>query len=345
MSFSSLESEIIEFSYLCTMFMKTFRILVITVAFFISALQAYSFDKVGVLGLHFGPNLNWTSAANTGIVWGQWLPQITTAVDFNWIEPLGDALPYGEDLDPKAAYLRFQAGLELSPFYENVTMGMGITPFPIRPQISFRFQYDHLVYFNTNVEMVMASSAEDKGNQNIAETWDTQYILENIFEKDEASLDFAQSFTFGLDLDYISRTGMMVGFHFNFALIDITTDFEGKSYDYRRNIPVFSRDYLFELNLYGRFPLLNSLSLLYEMDFYKTGISRSGKNINKESLSYGKILAGGEFAWGESKKHRLTLTPGFFARGKSRFYDGNLGQQFIIQIEYHRTFGIFDFFK
>lgn len=327
------------------MFAKTFRVFLLTLALCLGNLQAFSYDKAGLQGLYFGPNLSWTTMGNSGILWGQWFPQLTTAADFNWVEPLGDALPYGEKLDPKSNFLRFQAGLELSPFYENVSIGLGISPFPIRSQISFRFLYDHLVYFGSNIEMAMVSSSNDGKNGSIAENWKTKYILDNIYGEDDSSIDFSQTFTIGLDVDYLSLSGMMVGVHFNFILVDISTDFDGKSYDYQRNMPIFSRDYLLELSAYGIFPLFSCFNLVYEFDFLKSGLLKKGNTIKKESLSYGKLLVGGEFGWGQSKKHRLTITPGFFARGKERFYDGSIGEQFIIQVQYRRQFGFFDFFR
>lgn len=326
------------------MFTKAFRVFFVSLAILAGSLSAFSFDRSGILDMHYGPNLSLTAMGNSPIIWGEWLPQLITAVDFSWIEPLGDSLPYGEGVNVNAAFLRMQAGLELSPFYENFSFGMGLRPFSINPQIGLNFVYSNLVYFDSNIEMAMAGSSSAKQKGSIAQNWNTKYIFDNIYGDEDIDFDFSQSFTMGANLDYRSKTGLMVGVYFNFILVDITTGFDGKSYDYQRNMPVFSRDYLLELCLFGRYPLSQTLIFLYEIDFYKSGVSKSGNTIHKESLHYGKVLSGLEYAWGNRNKHRFTLTPGFFMRGKSRFYDGNVGQQFIIQLQYSCQFGLFSYF-
>lgn len=315
------------------------RTFVAVIAFNVYA-SALSYDQSGMFGMHYGPNTTVTVLGNTPFVWGQWLPQTIVAFDLNWLEPLGETLPYGEKLDERAAFLRMIAGIELSPVYEDFSLGLGIRPLPINPQIEVRFVYSNLLYYNTNVEMAMTDQMGK--STSIAETWNARYILDNLYDGCWKNIDYMQSFTFGADFDYLAKSGMLWGAGFNFVLVDIETDYDGKSYDYQRNMPVFSRDYLMEVSLYGHFPITDNWAVLYTLDAYKSGISRNGNNVLKESLTYVKALAGAVFSWNEGNQ-RVTVTPGVFGRGKKRFYNGSVAQQFIIQVQYQYRFGFFDF--
>ncbi len=325
--------------YLYGMLRKWFRTLACVAAFAASA-SALSYDQTGLFGMRYGPNCTATLLGNTPFVTGQWLPQAMGAINYNWLEPMGESLPYGTPIDVRAAFLRMQAGLELSPFYEDITLGLGIRPFPINPQVEFRFVYSNLIYFNTNVEMAM--SVENEAEVSIAENWNSKYILDNLYDGRWQTIDYAQSFTFGADLDYLTAGGLLFGVSFNFVLVDIETNYDGKSYDYQRNMPIFSRDYILETSLYGHYPINEHWAVLYLIEGYRSGVSKSSKgNILKESLTYAKALAGGVYSWNEGKQ-RVTVAPGVFARSKKRFYNGSIAQQFIIQLQYQYRFGFFD---
>lgn len=323
-------------NYILGMFKRVVQILALTLAFAGSA-GALQYDQTGLFGMRYGPNCTFTLFGNTPFIWGQWLPQTVAAFDLNWIEPLGESLPYGQKLDGRAAFLRMIAGLEVSPFYEDLSLGLGIRPLPINPQIEFRFIYDNLVYFNTNVEMAMSGGSERQAT--IAENWNTKYIFDNLWDGPWDDLDYLQSFTFGADLDYLSKSGMLLGLGLNFVLVDIRTGYDGKSYDYQRNMPIFSRDYIIEASAYWHYPIDESWAFLYTVEGFKSGVSRNGHNVLKESLVYAKALAGVVYSFDDGSQ-RITVTPGVFGRSKDRFYNGSIGQQFIIQLQYQCRFGL-----
>ena len=129
----------------------------------------------------------------------------------------------------------------------------------------------------------------------------------------------------------------MIGVDVHYVLSDISTDYNGKSYDFIRNIPVFSRDYIIEINSYGRAPVTEHFALVFETDYYKTGLLRNGKTIEKEALSYGRIMIGPHLSWKDGFRN-IILELGAFQRGKDRFYEGSLSQQFLIQLEYQGYF-------
>jgi hypothetical protein len=290
--------------------------------------SASVYNQDGLLGLKYGPNLSWSVAGNTPFVWGSWLPQAAGKVAFNWIEPL-NYLPYGQPLDKHASFLRFNADVEVSPFYGGFSMGLGCRPFRTNPQVEIRFIYDNFIYFNSNVEMTLTDSS---GTGNIADSWNADYITDNLY--DNSSVDFMQNFGFWLDLDYSFGVGGLLGMGFHYTLVDINTDYEGKSYDYSRNIPVFSRDFIFEFILYGFFPVNPNWAVALNVNQYNTGYSRSSTGTYlKESLSYTKVLTGPSYTWNKGND-RITLMPGYWIRGKKRHYEGSLQEQFLIQLQY-----------
>lgn len=287
-------------------------------------------DPDGLFGLYYGPNFAWGVMGNTPLFWGQWFPQTVSSFSLDWIEPLGDELPYGQPLPANAAFLRMLMNFELSPYYESFSLGLGFRPFHVNPQIELKFFYTNLVYFNSNTEMALTSSG---GDASIANTWRADYIFDHLWEGEWNDIDYSQSFTFGAYFDFLSKTGISIGGHFNFILVDIDTDLDGKSYDYQRNMPIFSRDYIFELSFYGHYPIGQNWALMYYCDMYKSGIARSGGSVTKESLAYGIVKAGPQFSWSE-RRQQLTLLGGFYARSKDRFYDGDLAEQFIVQVQF-----------
>ncbi|MCK9181881.1 MAG: hypothetical protein M0P13_03240 [Fibrobacteraceae bacterium] len=300
--------------------------------FFFGMSSAASYNQNGLYGLKYGPNLAWSLAGNTPFVWGQWLPQATGNLSFDWIEPL-NGLPYGNDLDSRASFLRFNTELVLSPFYGGFRMGLGIRPFQANPQIETRFVYENYTYFNSNVEMTLSSNKE---NGNIADSWTADWITNRLYSN--SSVDYMQNFAFWLDLDYSFGNGGLLGGGFHYTLVDVNTSYEGKSYDYTRNIPVFSRDFILDFILYGCFPVHPNWALSFYLLSYNTGYSRSSAGTYlKEPLSYALMLLGPSFTW-DKKLSRATLMVGFWEREKKRYYKGRLSQQFLIHLQYQRNF-------
>ena len=293
---------------------------------------ADGFNENANFAYRYGPNLSWSVMGNTPFVWGQWLPQATGMLHYAWLEPL-DELPYGERLEPNPSYLRMDAAVEVSPFYSGYLAGLGLRPFKTNPQVELNVVYESYLFLGSNLEMV---TAEVEGEGRIAESWNADYIVDNIY-KDKAAFDYIQLIDMAISLSYSLPKGSVLGLKFHYILSDISTDFDGKSYDYRRNIPVFSRDFLLVLDTYGRLPLTKHFAALFESNFYKTGVLRDGNTVQKESLGYGKAMLGAHFFWDDGKQN-IILEVGGWKRTEERFYNGSFAQQFLVQLEYQGYF-------
>lgn len=293
---------------------------------------ADGFNEIANYGFRYGPNLSWSLMGNTPFVWGQWLPQVTGMLHYTWLEPLGQ-LSYGDRLDDNPAYLRMDAALEVSPFYGGYLAGLGIRPFKTNPQFELNMVYESYVYFRSNLEMV---NADVVGENRIAESWNADYIVDNVYD-DDAAFDYTQLIDMSASLSYAFPRRSILGFKFHYILSDVSTDFDGKSYDYRRNIPVFSRDFIIVLETFGRIPFNEHFAALYESTFYKTGLLRERNTVQKESLSYGKAMLGVHFFWDDGLQN-VILEVGGWSRTDEKFYNGSLAQQFLVQLEYQGYF-------
>src|SRR5574344_539923 len=286
-----------------------------------------------LLGMKYGPNLSYILAGNTPVVWGPWLPQAYARVAYDWIEPLY-GLNYGQTLEPNAAFMRFSATAELSPFYGGFTLGLGFRPFRANPQVETKFVYENYTYFKSNVEMTLADSS---GTDNIADTWNADHITDDLYNN--SAVDFMQDFSFQLNLDYSFGQGGLLGIGLHYTLVDINTQYDGKSYDYVRNMPVFSRDIIFDFLLYGYFPLTERWAASASFSQSTTGYSRSSDGTYlKESVGYAKTMLGPSFNWNKGAD-RITLLGGFWTRDKERHYDGSFAQEFLVHLQYQGSFG------
>ena len=311
-----------------------FKIILLNVAILGSvSIAAMGVDQSNLVGLRYGPNLSWGGTVNTPFVWGQWVPQANLGVRYTWLEPLGE-MNYGSPLGLASSYLKMDASIEISPFYGGYRAGLGLRPFKVNPQIEFNFIYESYFYFKSNLEMV---NADVKGNGRIAETWNSDYIFDNVGRSDSAKFDYAQLFDMSINLSYTLPRGSVIGIVAHYVLSDISTDFEGKSYDYKRNIPVFSRDYIVELESFGRFPVNKNVAIVYDGSYLKTGILRSGGSVKKESLSYRMCLLGAHISWMEGLRSFIVKS-GLWSRDKKRFYNGSFAQQLLVQLEYKGYF-------
>ena len=302
--------------------------------FFTLSVESYAdgFNEIANYSYRYGPNLSWSWMANTPFVWGQWLPQSEIMLHYSWLEPLED-LTYGERLGSNPTYLRIDGALEVAPYYGGYLAGLGIRPIKMNPQIELNVVYESYIYFRSNLEMV---TAEVEGEGRIAESWNADYIVDNIYD-DDAAFDYTQLIDMALSLSYSLRHGSILGVKMHYILSDISTDFDGKSYDYRRNIPVFSRDFLTVLETYGRIPLTDHFAALFETNFYRTGLLREKNTVQKESLAYGRAMIGTHFFWNEGLQN-IILEVGGWKRVEEKFYNGSLSQQFLIQLEYQGYF-------
>lgn len=310
------------------------KLLGLFLVFFTCNVASYAdgFNEIANYGFRYGPNLSWSVLGNTPFVWGQWLPQATGMLHYTWLEPL-DELAYGERLDVNPTYLRMDAAVEISPFYGGYLAGIGVRPIKMNPQIELNAVYESYIYFHSNLEMV---TAEVEGEGRIAESWNADYIVDNLYEKDGA-IDYTQLIDLAISLSYAFPRGSILGAKFHYVRSDISTDFDGKSYDYRRNIPVFSRDFIIVLDTYGRIPLSDHFAFLFESNFYRTGLLREKNTVKKEALSYGKAMLGTHFFWKDGRQN-IILEVGGWQRTDKRFYNGSLAQQFLVQLEYQGYF-------
>ncbi|MBP5768634.1 MAG: hypothetical protein J6W51_05995 [Fibrobacter sp.] len=308
-----------------------FKIILLNVALLGSlCFGVISVDQSNLVGFRYGPNLSWGGMVNTPIVWGQWVPQASVGMRYTWLEPLSP-LNYGDPIGNLSSYLKMDGSLELSPFYGGFRAGLGIRPFKVNPQIEVGFTYESYFYFKSNLEMV---NADVKGGGHIAESWNSDYIFENIGDSD---FDYVQLFDINLELSFSLPHGGLIGLGAHYVLTDISTDFEGKSYDYERNIPVFSRDYIVEIQSFGRLPLTEHVAAVYECLYLKTGLLRSGGSVKKESLSYRMGLLGAHISWKDGLRN-FVVKAGMWSRDKKRFYNGSFAQQLLIQLEYKGYF-------
>ena len=200
------------------------RFLVVFLLMAASAI-AGDFNQSAQNGFRYGPNLSWRLMGNTPFVWGQWLPQAEGSLRYTWLEPL-DSLNYGAALGMNPTYLRMEASLEVSPFYGGYTAGLGLRPIKTNPQLEVSFMYESYLYFNSNLEMV---TSDVSGSGKIAETWNADYISDNVRQNDSAAWDYSQLFDFGASVEYFFKAGSLLGVGVHYVLSDITTDFEARA--------------------------------------------------------------------------------------------------------------------
>ena len=184
----------------------------------------------------------------------------------------------------------------------------------------------------SNLEMV---TSDVLGEGRIAETWNADYIVDNAWDSDE--FDYAQQFDVAVKIEYFLPKSALIGLNMHYILTDISTDFSGKSYDYKLNMPVFSRDFILDFEFFGRAPIGKHVAMLVETSLFRTGVLRDGDVVQKEALSYMMVRLGPHISWTEGLRS-VTLEFGFWNRLKDRFYDGNLAQQFIVQLQYQGYF-------
>lgn len=308
------------------------RVLALLLLSAFSYALSFGFDAGSLLGFRYGPNLSWSVMGNAPFVWGQWLPQLEGALHYTWLEPIAP-LNYGERMEKSPSFLKMEGSVEISPFYAGYEAGLGLRPFKTNPQVEVGAVYRSYFYLLSNQEMVTVD-AIDGGR--IAETWNADYIVDNVWKEDD-EFDYAQLFDMLIKIEYFFPKYSFVGFNMHYILSDISTDFEGKSYDYKINMPVFSRDFILDFELYGMLSFTENVFAVFESSYYCTGTLRSGNTVEKEALNYMMAKVGPHFSW-KNGLHNFTVQVGFWKRLKNRFYDGNLSQEFILQLKYQGYF-------
>lgn len=279
-----------------------------------------------------GPNIEYgisASAAPAGFN-GAFVPQANTNFDFNWIEFLGED-GYGVWKPNKTNYMRFMTGVELSPFYGTFRIGLGFAPLPPPFAIlELRFVYLNENLLLSDVEMPMKPGEEPP----VKDVWNAKYMFSNFYGN--SSYSQIQSYDMQLGGRYTSKSFELF-FLFHFALIDITSDYEKKSFDYMRGIPLYSRDYVVAeefsaLYYFGKnFSWNLDFSLMFsgrQFKFYSPF-----KAYDKEPLSYSVLSSGPLWRFSDGRSY-ISLNAGFFTRsGKDTFSD-SINERILLSIQY-----------
>jgi len=301
--------------------------------FLILALFCVSFAYNGAFTPVLGPNIEFgvSGAAAPAGFRGAFVPQANTNVDFNWIELLG-ADAYGVWKPNKTNYLRFMAGAELSPFYGTLRMGLGFAPLPP----PFAILELRLVYSNENllwsdVEMPMKPREQPL----VEDIWKAKYMFNQFYGNSEYSQ--IQSYDMQLGGSYTSRS-LELFFLFHFALIDVTSDYEKKSFDYMRGIPLYSRDYVVAEEFSAVYNIGSNFS--WTLDF---SVMFSGRQFkfyspfeayDKEPLSYTILSSGPLWRFSDGRSY-ISLNSGFFTRsGKDNVFSDPIKERIILCVQY-----------
>jgi len=301
--------------------------------FLILALFCVSFAYNAVPSQVLGPNIEYGTrgaAAPAGFK-GAFVPQASTSVDFSWVEFLGTD-GYGVWKPNKTNYLRFMAGAELSPFYGTLRMGLGFAPLPPPFAIlELRFVYSNENLFWSDVEMPMKLGEEPL----VKDIWNAKYMFNQFYGN--SSYSQVQSYDVQLGGSYTSRC-LDLFFLFHFALIDIASDYDKKSFDYMRGIPLYSRDYVVAEEFSAIYNIGANLS--WGLDF---SIMFSGRQFtfysplkayDKEPLYYSVVTTGPLWRLDGGRSY-ISLSPGFFTRsGKDNVFSDRINERIILSIQY-----------
>jgi len=280
-----------------------------------------------------GPNIEYgvSGAAAPAGFRGAFVPQANTNIDFNWIEFLGED-GYGVWKPNKTNYIRFMAGAELSPFYGTLRMGLGFAPLPPPFAIlELRLVYSNENLFLSDVEMPMKPGEQPL----VKDVWNAKHIFSELYENSKYSQ--IQSYDVQLGGRYTSKFLEMF-FLFHFALIDITSDFDKKSFDYMRGIPLYSRDYVVAEEFSAIYNLNSNFSWCFDFSVMFSGrqfkFYSPFEAYDKEPLSYTKLSSGPLWRFSDGRSY-ISFSPGLFTRiGKDDVFSDTIKERIILSIQY-----------
>jgi len=285
-----------------------------------------------------GPNIEYGAfgAAAPANVKGAFVPQANTSFEFSWIEPLGSDY-YGVWKFNKTNYMRFFAGAELSPFYGAVRAGLGFAPLPPPfAVLEFRFVYSNENLFWSDVEMPMKSNEQPSIN----DVWDAEHMFDNFYNRSQYAQ--IQSFDTQLGGRYDSHD-FNFSFLFHFILVDIISDYEKKSFDYMRGIPLYSRDYIVAEELFAVYNFGKNFS--WRADFSVMFSGRRFKfyspfeSYDKEPLYYHIISTGPLWRFSGGRSY-LSISPGFFTRsGDDSIFKDFIKERILLSVQYKYFWG------
>jgi len=284
--------------------------------------------------LVLGPNIEYgmSGAAAPADVKGAFVPQSNANFEFSWIEPLGTDY-YGVWKPNKTNYMRFFAGAELSPFYGAVRVGLGFAPFPPPfAVLELRFVYANENLFGSDVEMPMKPSEQPS----IGDVWNAGYIFDSFYNRSSHAL--IQSFDIQLGGRYNSHN-FNFSFLFHFALIDINSDYDRKSFDYMRGIPLYSRDYIVAEELFAAYNFGRNFSWSAEFSSMFSGrrfqFYSPFQSYDKEPLYYYIISTGPLWRFDDGSSY-LSVSPGFFTRSSNKVFNDSIKERILLSIQYKR---------
>jgi len=279
--------------------------------------------------LVFGPNIEYgvSGAAAPAGFKGSFVPQANMNFDFSWVEPLG-ADPYGIQRLNEMNYIRFFAGAELSPFYGTVRAGFGFAPLPPPFAIlELRFVYTNENLLWSDVEMPMRASERPTTK----DRWNAGYIFDNLYN--HSSYSQIQAFDVQIGGNYLSKR-LDIFFFLGSALVDITSDYDKKSFDYMRGIPLYSRDYVFTGEFSFFYHIDKDFSWEVELSSITSGRRFRG-NYDKESLHYSTASTGPLWRFNDGNSC-LSISPGFFVRGNNdrNFFADPIKERIILSVQF-----------
>lgn len=284
--------------------------------------------------LVIGPNIEYgiSGAAAPADVRGAFVPQTSANVEYSWIEPLG-MNGYGDWEPNKTNYMRFFAGAELSPFYGAFRVGLGFAPLPPPfAVLELRFVYSNENLFWSDVEMPMRSGQ----SPSVSEVWDAGVMFDNFHEKSDHAL--IQSFDMQLGGRYTSRR-FSISFLFHLLLIDVTSSYEEKSFDYMRGIPVYGRDYIVAEELFAIYNFSQNFSWSAEFSAMFSGrrftFYSPFESYDKEPLSYYIVSTGPLWKFDGGKSY-LSVSPGFFTRSGDDSFSDSIKERILLSVQYKR---------
>ena len=277
-----------------------------------------------------GPNLHHNVRGNMPLAWGSWVPQGQVMLDFNWFEPL-EAVPYGSVVTDTNQYLRVQGTLDVSPFYAQIKAAIGLALFKANPHAEARIVYSNMLFIGSNVEMAMGNRTDEP---RASKTWHADYIFDRLY--DESSADQIQSFGFWVDFNF-KISSMRMWASLGYTYLDVSTDYDGKSYDYSRGLPVYSRDDVFTGKMHTAFAAGEHWDWFFDFTYCGTGyLEGSAGEYSKEPLSYALLLSGPSWFWDQGRS-RISFAPGVWQRWGEDSFDGSVWEQFIVQLNYQGT--------
>lgn len=291
--------------------------------------QADPIAELDPQGLAYGPNFQSTSETTSPVVPGAWLPQASVNAAYVWIEPL-EELQMGTPMGTEAQFLRFSTDVTLSPWYAMFKATLGLRPVN---RLELAFSYSLTGYLFSSQEVESADSDSGASALSLSEAWRSDYLLDHWSE--DGCWDYAQTFGILLYFD-LSFGRLNAGGEFHHYLIDIATKYDGKVIDYESFLPMYSRDFFYEIMLWASYPILGNWSFSTLTEYQRTGLfSKLLGSYEKEPVQQAEIFAG--LTWkSHDKRNVLTIQPGLFWRD-SEFLDASLTQKFLFRINWQKT--------